>query len=170
MQRHFHYELDTFSKVSVIIPFYNEALTMLLRTVHSVLSRTPELLLEEIILVDDKSTDKWLHEPLDRYLRLLPKIRLVRNEKRVGLIVSRMTGARLSKAPVLVFQDAHTEANKGWLPPLLDEIKRHPKAVYQPFVDGIDTMNLEYTTPPSYHKGAFSWDLRYCATGHCFFL
>jgi len=33
---------------SVIIPFYNEALTMLLRAVHSVLNKSPDHLLEEV--------------------------------------------------------------------------------------------------------------------------
>lgn len=42
---------------SVIICFYNEAWSTLLRTVHSVLDKTPEYLLQEIILVDDYSTE-----------------------------------------------------------------------------------------------------------------
>ena len=42
---------------SVIIVFHNEALTVLLRTVHSVLDRTPPHLLKEVILVDDYSDD-----------------------------------------------------------------------------------------------------------------
>jgi len=42
--------------VSVIVPFHNEHWTTLLRTAASVILRSPKKLLEEIILVDDKST------------------------------------------------------------------------------------------------------------------
>jgi len=44
------YDTASLPKCSVIIPFFNEAPTMILRALHSVLNRSPAHLLEEIIL------------------------------------------------------------------------------------------------------------------------
>uniref|UniRef100_A0A8C1WAF0 Polypeptide N-acetylgalactosaminyltransferase n=1 Tax=Cyprinus carpio TaxID=7962 RepID=A0A8C1WAF0_CYPCA len=80
---------------SIVICFYNEAFSALLRTIHSVLDRTPNYLLHEIILVDDHSELDDLREDLDSYIQqhLQKKVKLVRNEKREGLIRGRMIGA-----------------------------------------------------------------------------
>lgn len=49
------YEYDHLPTTSVVIAFYNEAWSTLLRTVYSVLETSPDILLEEVILVDDYS-------------------------------------------------------------------------------------------------------------------
>jgi hypothetical protein len=46
----------------------------------------------------------------------------VHTEKREGLIRARQIGARYATADVMIFLDAHSEANYNWLPPLIEPI------------------------------------------------
>ena len=155
------YDVDSLPTATVIVPFYNEALSMLLRTVHSVLRRSPDRLLTEVIMIDDCSPNENLKSRLTTYVNHLPKVKLIRNKVRQGLIRSRMIGARMARGEVLVFLDAHTEANVQWLEPLLHEIWMDPKKVVQPNVDKIDPRSIEYVkSTGSVPRGAFSWDLR----------
>lgn len=79
---------------SVIIVFHNELKSALLRTVWSVINRSPRELIEEIILVDDFSTKDELKMELERYVATLPaKVHLIRTTKREGLIRARLLGA-----------------------------------------------------------------------------
>ncbi|KAH0627607.1 hypothetical protein JD844_003552 [Phrynosoma platyrhinos] len=147
---------------SIIVCFYNEAFSALLRTVHSVLDRTPSHLLHEIILVDDNSELADLKEDLDVYLRknLPNNVKLVRNGKREGLIRGRMIGASHATGKVLVFLDSHCEVNELWLQPLLTPIQESRKTVVCPVIDIISADTLTYSSSPVV-RGGFNWGLHF---------
>lgn len=91
-----------------------------MRTCYSILIRSPEHLIVEIILVDDGSEWEYLKGKLDAYVaEHLPKVKIIRLPKRMGLIKARAEGALIATADILLFLDAHCEPNVNWLPPLL---------------------------------------------------
>ncbi|XP_033848664.3 polypeptide N-acetylgalactosaminyltransferase 11-like [Acipenser ruthenus] len=147
---------------SVVICFFNEAFSALLRTLHSVLDRTPSHLLHEVILVDDNSEFTDLKEELDAYIKknLPGKVKLVRNAKREGLIRGRMIGASQATGEVLVFLDSHCEVNEMWLQPLLTPIKEDRRAVVCPVIDIISADTLSYSSSPIV-RGGFNWGLHF---------
>lgn len=62
------YDLSSLPTTSVIIIFFNEPYSVLIRTVHSVLNTSPKNVLKEIILVDDGSSNVELKYKLDYYV------------------------------------------------------------------------------------------------------
>lgn len=70
---------------------------MILRTIYSIINRTPQHLLREIVLVDDCSTYDNLKSELNEHIAKLKVVRLIRLSPRVGLIKARMFGAMNAK-------------------------------------------------------------------------
>lgn len=103
--------LKKLPKTSVIIICYNEWLSILLRTIHSVYNRTPRELLHEIIIVNDASTKLELYEPLAKHVRenFDERVTILNLKERSGLIVARMEGSRKATGEVLTFLDSHME-------------------------------------------------------------
>ena len=168
--KHWQYT-EKLPSTSVVIVFHNEGLTTLMRTVHSVLVRSPKKFVQEVILVDDYSDKKPLKKELEKYIEdnfgsykkadlsvhgpgeglfgeklgeKSGKVRLIRNSERGGLIRSRSRGAREAVGDVIIFLDAHCEVNYNWLPPLLAPIARNRKTLTVPIIDGIDSETFEY--------------------------
>lgn len=99
---------------SVIIIFTNEAWSPLIRTIWSVINRSPQQFLKEILLIDDFSDRVELQGKLERYIETqLPSIvRLVRLKERQGLIRARLAGAKEATGEVIIFLDSHCEVIK----------------------------------------------------------
>lgn len=134
-----HYDADL-PATSIIITFHNEARSTLLRTVKSVMNRTPANLIQEIILVDDFSSD-----PEDcQLLTKIPKVKCLRNSRREGLIRSRVRGAEVATAEILTFLDSHCEVNSEWLQPMLQRVKEDYTRVVSPIIDVISLDNFAY--------------------------
>ena len=104
-----------------------------MRTIYSVLHRSPGHLVEEILLVDDASTMDHLKEDLEELVARTEKLRLLRLPFRQGLVRTRMAGIRAATAEVLTFLDSHVEATEGWLEPLLDRVARNYRWSYFSF-------------------------------------
>ncbi|KAI5749508.1 hypothetical protein M8J76_007909 [Diaphorina citri] len=126
---------------SIVIVFHNEAWSTLLRTVWSVINRSPRTLLKEIILVDDASERDYLGKKLEDYVETLPVKTLVfRTGKRSGLIRARLIGAKHVTANVITFLDAHFVC---------------------PIIDVISDQTFEYITASDMTWGGFNWKLNF---------
>ncbi|XP_019588809.2 N-acetylgalactosaminyltransferase 7 isoform X3 [Rhinolophus sinicus] len=123
--KYWHYDENLLTS-SVVIVFHNEGWSTLMRTVHSVIKRTPRKYLAEIVLIDDFSNKEHLKEKLDDYIKLWNGlVKVFRNERREGLIQARSIGAQKAKlGQVLIYLDAHCEVAVNWYAPLVAPISK----------------------------------------------
>ncbi|VDP77396.1 unnamed protein product, partial [Echinostoma caproni] len=148
---------------SVVICFFNECWSTLIRSVHSVLDNSPPHLLKEIILVDDFSNRDYLKKPLDDYMQALGKVRVIHLPQREGLIRARMIGMNVTTTDVITFLDSHIECTAGWLEPLLARIHGNHSTIVSPVIDRIVDETFEYTPlrATEVQVGGFDWDMTF---------
>lgn len=147
---------------SVIIVFHNEAWSVLLRTVWSIVNRSPKHLIKEILLIDDASDREFLKSSLDEYVKNIPvPVKVLRLKTRDGLVAARLLGAKTATGETLTFLDAHCECSVGWLEPLLARVQQNRKKVVCPVIDIISDDNFSYVKSFEFHWGAFNWNLHF---------
>lgn len=160
------YDIKQLPTASIIICFYNEHNTTLIRSIISVLNRTPEHLLHEVILIDDFSDLPDLHDQIDRYISTnahhegMSKVELYKTRQREGLIRARMFGARKATGDVLIFLDSHIEVNQDWIQPLLQRVHEDKTNVAMPVIDVINAQTFRYASSPLV-RGGFNWGLHF---------
>lgn len=92
------------------------------------------------------------------------KVKILRLEKREGLIRARMRGTLGAKASTLTFLDSHVECTEGWLEPLFNKIAEDPTNVVSPMIDVINSTTFEYiyeNDPKKFTVGGFLWRMNF---------
>ncbi|XP_075875304.1 putative polypeptide N-acetylgalactosaminyltransferase 8 [Nelusetta ayraudi] len=150
--------------VGVVLIYLNEALSVIKRALHSIISRTPKNLLKEIIMVDDNSSNEDLKGDLDAHVKLLEQrnpallIKRVRHDEQRGLAQARVSGWSAATADVVAVLDAHIEVHEMWAEPLLTQIKADRTVVVSPVFDKVKFDDLKVVKYQS-AAHAFNWAL-----------
>uniref|UniRef100_F6VV46 Polypeptide N-acetylgalactosaminyltransferase n=1 Tax=Ciona intestinalis TaxID=7719 RepID=F6VV46_CIOIN len=148
--------------MSVVICYKNEAFSTLIRTLYSVLESVPAVLLKEVILIDDFSGNDFT-EAVMKEIEELSLVKLSRNTEHLGIVKSRIKGAKMAAGDVIAFLDSHCECYEGWAEPLLDRISRDRTVVALPVMEIINPDNFKFTMTPMQRiqRGGFDWTLTY---------
>ena len=120
-----------FTKLSIIIPCYNEAnfIDLILDKVSNVKINYP--LIKEIIVIDDCSTDNSVKKIRQFQERTFDKVQLVRHEKNKGKGACITSGVSLCTGEIIIIQDADLEYDPNDYNNLLKPIvEGHADVVY----------------------------------------
>ncbi|KAM6895673.1 putative polypeptide N-acetylgalactosaminyltransferase 8 [Xenentodon cancila] len=149
--------------LSVVLIFLDEALSVIKRSIRSIIDKTPARLLREIILVDDHSTNEDLTDKLDEYIYSINEerpglVKKLRHPEQLGLTQARLSGWRTAVGDVVAILDAHIEVHVQWAEPLLARIKEDRTVILTPVFDKVSFDDLE-VTPYVPNAHGFDWAL-----------
>ena len=152
-------------KVSVVLISYNEAVSVVFRTIYSAINRSPAHLLHEFILYDDGSVWEESVGPMEVEAKRVKEVpvHFIRNATRGGLMRARTYAAEYATGDILVYLDSHCEVLPGWLEPLIEPIYKDPTAVTCPVIETIqwETMELHSGRGPMGSIGSFNILMNY---------
>lgn len=111
-------------RVSVVIPNYNHA-RLLPRCLDAVLTQSVPA--DEVLVLDDASTDDS-RQVLDGYARRFPRLRVLPNERNLGVVATMNRGLSLATGDYVGFFAADDEVLPGLFEHALPMLQRHPRA------------------------------------------
>ncbi|CAK0870554.1 unnamed protein product [Prorocentrum cordatum] len=150
-----------FPNVSIIIPYLNESWSQMRATVGSILSYSPMDLVDNILFIDDGNSAEWQFH--DQLRALHTKVTVHRNDRREGLIRSRVIGARRTTSEVLVFMEPHCVVQPRWIEPLLERMagSEDHATVVAPVIDVIPEADFSKYRASHSQVGGFDWTLTF---------
>lgn len=144
------------TKVSIIMPCLNEAFEHVMQTFLALKAYSPDELIEEIIFISDGG------DAFEDELRAIsPKVKIIKHEKREGLIRSKKEGAAIAKGDIIVFYEPHVIAEKHWLEPLVSHIEQYPNAVAMPSLDVWNSDGRFQQAVTGYYRFEWNFNLMY---------
>lgn len=114
----------TAADLSVVMPNYNHA-RYLPRALDAIFAQSVQP--REVVVVDDASKDNSV-ELLEGYARRFPHLRVVRNEKNLGVVGAMNRGAQLAVGRYLGFSAADDYVLPGFYEKTVALFERHPHA------------------------------------------
>lgn len=157
----YRFNHDVMPHVSIVIaPVYvNTPVGLLSMTVHSILARTPSALIEEIVIVIDRTVDlpvpkksdstEGFEGEVNKLERLTDKVKVVRCEEHCpswrNRIASRLRGFEETKGDIVVFVDPYLEVlSSSWLEHLVTPLIENPRSIAVPVIHHMDMNDRTY--------------------------
>ena len=109
-------------KVSIYIPAYNAEKTIK-DCIESVVNQTKKF--DEIIVIDDKSTDNTL-----KILEEFSNINIIKNNTNMGLGYNRNLGIKISSNNIVASIDADVVLNTRWLEIMINNISKNHNTMF----------------------------------------
>ncbi len=110
--------------LSVVMPNYNHA-RYLPRALDAILSQSVPA--REVLVLDDASTDNSV-EVVEAIAKQNPTIKLIRNERNLGVVATMNRGTSLATSRYLLFAAADDYVLPGFFESCLTLLDRHPQA------------------------------------------
>eukprot|EP00930_Biecheleria_cincta_P095166 TRINITY_DN87177_c0_g1_i1.p1 TRINITY_DN87177_c0_g1~~TRINITY_DN87177_c0_g1_i1.p1 ORF type:complete len:455 (+),score=50.69 TRINITY_DN87177_c0_g1_i1:15-1379(+) len=132
--------------VTIVVPYLMEEWHRMSNFVTSLEQVTDMSIVDEVRFVDDGNPEE--HRFKDQLMGLSPKVVVIRNKERSGLIRSKVIGAKGAKSDILIFLEPHCVFGAGWLDAILDRMTSTPKSTV--VVPALDLINEPYTSNMSW--------------------